>query len=432
MAAKGKLSTALEGELVDRDGGLVDRRVLCDEELYRRELESVFERSWLFLAHETQIPNPGDFFGTTMGEDRVLVVRQKDGSVAAMLNSCRHRGMRVCRADVGNAKAFTCTFHGWSYDQSGALVNVPNYENGYHGELDKSKWGLVRVPQVESYKGLIFGTWDEDAPTFKDYLGEEMCWYLDSLVDRREGGTEVIGGVHRWVIDCNWKLGAEGFIGDMYHSEMTHASVGLGALPDKGWQFGAERGHGTGFFIDGLEYWNGAYGDEVVRYYEEIAPEITNRLGAAAADLVSACAHGGVFPNFAYLTGAAMTIRVWQPRGVDRMEVFSWVLVDSAAPPEIKEASRRGMTRAFSASGTLEQDDGENWSEIQRVLRGSVARKYPLNYQMGFGHERDDVEGLPGTVGYVNGDLPGRGFYRYWAELMRQGPLKRANGDGSG
>jgi hypothetical protein len=126
-----------------------------------------------------------------------------------------------------------------------------------------------------------------------------------------------------------------------------------------------------------------------------------------------------------------MTIRVWHPRGVDRMEVYSWVLVDRDAPPEIKDANRRGITRTFSSSGTLEQDDGENWSEIQRVLRGSVARRCPLNYQMGLGHDPQEVPGLPGELGYVMGDRPGRGFYRHWAELMRQGPLKHGSANGS-
>ena len=84
----------------------------------------------------------------------------------------------------------------------------PNLESGYHGQLDKSQWGLVAVPRVESYKGLIFGCFAPDAPSLLDYLGE-MAWYLDCLLDRREGGTEVIGGVHKMRTRGNWKLAAE-------------------------------------------------------------------------------------------------------------------------------------------------------------------------------------------------------------------------------
>jgi 3-phenylpropionate/trans-cinnamate dioxygenase alpha subunit len=127
----------------------------------------------------------------------VLVIRQKDGSVKALLNSCSHRGMKVCRADLGNAKSFTCTYHGWTYDSSGALVGVP-YEEHYKN-LDKKRWGLHSVAKIDSYKGLIFGTFDADAESLGDYLGE-MKWYLDLILDRREGGMEMVGGVQKWVI----------------------------------------------------------------------------------------------------------------------------------------------------------------------------------------------------------------------------------------
>ncbi len=146
-------------DLLDLDNGTISGAIFTDEKIYQEELEQVFARSWLFLAHDTMIPKAGDFLQQYMGEDPVVVVRQKDGSIAAFLNQCTHRGMRICRADKGNAKAFMCSFHGWGYDLSGNLTHVPHEDVAYPvGTLDKSQWGARRVPRITNYKGFIFGT----------------------------------------------------------------------------------------------------------------------------------------------------------------------------------------------------------------------------------------------------------------------------------
>ena len=99
-------------------------------------------RCWLFLCHESQIPHPGDFFTTYMGEDPVLVSRDSNGKIGAFLNVCRHRGNRVCRADSGNASAFVCAYHGWTYGSDGKLIAVPSLKEAYYDELDTSQVGL--------------------------------------------------------------------------------------------------------------------------------------------------------------------------------------------------------------------------------------------------------------------------------------------------
>ena len=112
--------------LVDNDGGTVSREIFCNQDIYDQEMEQIFARSWLFVGHESQIPRPGDFVLSRMGEEAVIVTRDRQNRVHVLLNSCRHRGNMVCRYDQGNATLFTCSFHGWSYDSTGALAAATN------------------------------------------------------------------------------------------------------------------------------------------------------------------------------------------------------------------------------------------------------------------------------------------------------------------
>src|SRR3954463_1125421 len=158
--------------MVDREQGLVDRSMFSDPEIFQVELERIFARCWNFVAHESQIPNPGDFWASLMGNDRVIVVRDRDMQPQVLINSCRHRGNAVCRADEGRATSFMCTYHGWTYDLKGALVGVPGFKDYYHEDLNREEWGLVAAPKVDSYLGFVFASLDPEAPDLYDYLGD--------------------------------------------------------------------------------------------------------------------------------------------------------------------------------------------------------------------------------------------------------------------
>ncbi|ATB28738.1 aromatic ring-hydroxylating oxygenase subunit alpha [Melittangium boletus] len=430
-ARPGGLPLDLSDLLEER--GRVDPRIYVDPEVYELEQERVFGRSWLFLAHESQLKRPGDFVTTYMGEDPIIVSRQDDGSVAAFLNQCRHRGMRLTQADAGHAKVFTCTFHGWTYDRGGRLSSVRDEREIYRCPVDRDRWSAVRVPRVESFLGFIFGSWDEHAPSFRDSLGD-AAWYLEPHLDGL-GGTEVLG-VTKWTVHCNWKLGAEQFGSDGYHFGMTHLSA-LKALmtqvpgaprsfqeasppPDGGRQLKNAQGHGLmavpfipntlrgtrPVFAPKVNAWlDGPRHDFLVRKYGE----------TRASVFVPAC---NMFPNVGFLP-VVNALRVWQPKGPEQMEIWSYVIADADAPEDVKQAIRLGSQRSFGAAGIFEQDDTHVWTEIQRVLRGRRARRELFNLEMDSGTCEDVEARFPGTTANRTfSEVAARAFYRRWASLV--------------
>src|SRR5579862_360770 len=408
------------GSLVDNERGLINRRIFIEPAIYEEEMRRIFARCWLFLCPDGQIPQPGDFFTTWMGEDPVLVVRDSEGTVNAFLNICRHRGNRLCRADSGNAASFTCAYHGWTYRNDGKLAGVPYLKEAYHNELDRERWGLQRVAQLDNYKGLWFATFDPAAPALRDYLGE-MAWYLDTFVDRCEGGIEILA-THKWVMPCNWKFPAENFGGDAYHVSWSHLSamttgfsVGSTATPRGGNRM-VSPGNGHVLICISPESYGDAPMAEIQAYEQAIRPEVARRLGPRTG-LINPIV-GTVFPNFSLLRGTSRTMRVWQPRGPGKTEITSWVFADKAAPPSVKEAFRLAGVRGFSPSGTFEQDDMDNWQECTQTCRGVMSRRLPVNNQMGLGH--DSFDKALGTWASDAGfsESNHRQFYRRWAELM--------------
>ncbi|KAB2340211.1 SRPBCC family protein [Actinomadura rudentiformis] len=406
--------------LVDTEGGLLDRAVFTDETVYRQEMRRVFAPSWLFLAHTDQFHRPGDFFTTWMGEDPVIVTMDRNRRIRAYLNSCRHRGARVCRADFGTTRNFTCTYHGWSFNLEGGLVSVPNRE-GYPDSFDTGQWGLVEVPHVETYRGLIFGTWNPAPVPLRESLGD-MAWYMDAMLDHDEKGTVVVGGIHKWMLEGNWKLAAEQFATDWYHVNMSHASALMvlapaGKKPKQeivhraGRQYVGANGHGAGFPV----HPKNRFDDGTVHEWTDY-DALRERLGDARVEGPLTNGHATVFPNFSYLPVNG-SIRIWHPKGPDRMEVWAWTIVDASMPEEIREAQRLYNLRTFGPSGVFEQDDGENWSEVQGTAGGFMANRVALNYQMGLGGEREDGR-HPGTTSELYSDAAGRSFYAHWRTLM--------------
>ena len=420
--------------VIDTENGLLDRSIFVDENVYQEELEKIFGRAWLFIGHESLIPNPNDFFLTYMGEDPVILTRDGKGELHAFLNMCRHRGNRIVRADDGNAKNFMCAYHGWTFSNEGKLVSVPGLQEAYYGELDVENLGLVSVAHLDTYAGMVFATWAEDAPTLEDYLGD-FRWYLDITFNRREGGTDIVGP-DKWIIPNNWKNSADNFIGDGYHASISHRSATIvqrqyrtmAGTPQSqpqlsvyrpGFQVSAGVGHGSGGITvaaDDEEYRRNSFQrQEVVDYEMSIRSEMEKRLGFNRARRVRT-AHHTVFPNFSYLAGSVM--RLWHPRGPLHTEVWAWAYMDRNAPHEIRERMRLSAMTSFGPSGLLEQDDMDNWRGSTEAGRSPIARKYLQALSMGVNHESKH-ELLPAKIhAKIQGEHPQRNMYLQWEEFM--------------
>ena len=417
---------------VDHERGLVDRRIYHDPAIYRMELEQIFARAWLFLCHESQIPHPGDYFMNTMGEDRVIVVRAEDGGINVLLNSCRHRGNAVCRADEGNASSFMCTYHGWTYDLKGKLVGVPGFKEVYHEELDREQWGLIRAAQVDSYKGMVFATMDPAAPSLVEYLGDAHH-AIDMLMD--QGDMVAVPSVEKFTIGCNWKFPTDN-TPDQYHGAVSHASARysgypgpLGSVgrqratagrsplmisPQPGWTVLADYGHG--FSASRMpDNWEELVQDDPLNQWR-LNDEVRRRHGPIMSQVN--IVHLNIFPHL-FLPSGSRNIALRIPKGPTTTEIWMWTFVDRNAPFAVQRESMLRSGHHFGPSGMMEQDDGENWDQSTKGTTGAVGGRYPLNYQMGLGRgEIVDDEAGPIRVETHMNEHAQLWTYRNWAEWL--------------
>lgn len=435
MPINGNRAAALD-ELVRPDDGRVSRRIFIDPELYEQELSRVFTQSWLFLAHASEIPAPGDYVTRVAGGDPVIVARTEDDRIRVFLNACRHRGMQLCRVDRGNSSHFRCPYHGWTYNNGGRLIGVPTQRLAYGDRFRRDVLGLTEPPHVRVLHGLVFANWDPDAPSLEDELGD-MLWYMEILFGKTEGGMEVVGSPQRSSVAMNWKLGADNFTGDGYHVAMTHRhalELGLfGGGTNMGHTIHTPNGHGVRFqnFPPSVPLPHHlALPEEVLRSMERTLTE--EQRDAIESITVM---HGNVFPNFSFVdaifttTGdpdippvSFLNVRVWQPSGAQTTELWSWVLVPKEAPQWWREASRVTFIRSHGVAGTFDQDDVEVWTNITAANRGPIAQREDFNYEIGLQFERDATWPGPGVAYDADyNEANQRAFYRRWLEAMRDG-----------
>jgi anthranilate 1,2-dioxygenase large subunit len=200
----------------------VPYRVFADPEIYRLEQERIFRGPvWCYVALEAELPNPGDFKSTFIGDTPVVVSRDKDGSLHAFVNRCAHRGALVCREMKGNRASHVCVYHQWSYDLRGRLTGVPfrkgiDGKGGYSRDFDPSEISLPQL-RVATHRGLVFASFAQDVEPLEDYLGPSQAPWLDRVFHQ----PIRLLGYARQFVHANWKLYAEN-TRDSYHASLLH------------------------------------------------------------------------------------------------------------------------------------------------------------------------------------------------------------------
>ncbi|BBZ14248.1 aromatic ring-hydroxylating dioxygenase subunit alpha [Mycobacterium branderi] len=428
--------------------GLIPAHIYNDRAIFELEKERLFNRAWMFVAHESEIPQDGDYVVRRVLADSFIITRDSQGALHALFNMCLHRGMQVCRAEMGNASNFRCPYHGWTYRNDGRLTGLPFHREAYGGEDGFRKNGqtLLPAPNLATYNGLIFISMDPHAEPLEDYLGD-FRFYLDYYTKQSKHGLEV-RGPQRWRIKANWKIGAENFAGDMYHTPHTHTSIveiGLFREPKAqkrkdGATYWAGRGGGTtyklppGGFDDRMRYVG--YPDAMIERVKEVWSPRHRQVVGEDGFMISAAS---CFPNLSFVHNwpkvqegqnvlPFISIRLWQPISENETEVCSWFAVDSAAPPEYKADSYKAYLMCFGSTGMFEQDDVENWVSLTTTAGGSMARRLLLNSRMGLlGDDRPVVDTLPvaafhgpgrAQVGYNENNQ--RELLKLWADYLER------------
>jgi len=422
----------------------VSRSIYNDEDVHGAELERIFRTCWLFVAHESEIPEPGDYVTRRLGLDPVIVTRDEEGRVRVLLNTCRHRGTRLCRADRGNTSHFRCSYHGWTYANSGELRGVTFQPEVYGKDFDKSRFGLFSPPHVDVFQGLIFACWDPDAPSLEDYLGP-MAWYLTTVLGKFDG-VELIGAPARTLIHANWKTEGENLSGDGYHTPITHGTafeLGLFATQADLERLGTVSGPKfTGRTVD----CGNGHTMRIQRmplattrpaffgYPEELWPQFERNLTAAQMEVQSCLSvgHGTVFPNFSFLENFKTSVdgpgrhtryirfTLRYPLSPTLTEVLWFGVRPRGVSEEWQRLSGLGYVRTNGPAGMFEVDDLENFVSISQAHEGNVSQSLDFTLEGGLHHPAAPADlGWPGDV--VDGDRTEktiRAFLLRWHDLM--------------
>ncbi|WP_116996001.1 aromatic ring-hydroxylating oxygenase subunit alpha [Desertimonas flava] len=406
----------------------VHRSALRSPEVFALEQERIWGRTWLYLGHESEIPNPNDFVVRTLGGRPLIFCRDADGGVRVYYNSCPHRGTTLCRETEGNNRFFRCFYHAWTFNTSGELVSLPGADGYPDGDDFRERLTLRTVAKVESLRGFVFVNFDPDAGPLADHLGNAAD-YIELVADHNATGMEVIPGTQRYKVWGNWKLAVENAM-DGYHFTPTHITfvdylkrTGYTTSDEGGKNQRLDNGHSvlllTGHSGRAGMQWEPRFGEAERIRIEENRVELEERLGVERAARVADVSRIlYVFPNLILFDIEALSIRRLEPTAADRTEVDAWELAPLGEPEEARALRNRVLVSFIGPGGLATPDDIEAYEAIQRGIVATAGDQR-------LGHDWNDI-----SRGMVDDDKPGPGrsideggirhFWRKWNDAISE------------
>ena len=409
-------------ELIQSDR--ISGRVYYDAAIFREELDKIWSREWVYVAHESEVPQAGDFVTRQIGLQPVIVSRDDAGKVSLLLNRCMHRGNTVCQSDRGNAGSFRCAYHGWTYNNRGELVGVP-YTGGYDESFCKSDYNLEKVPRVASHRGLIFASLSASGPSLDEHLGHAKR-LIDQFVDLApEGEVIVRSGVLKHSYRGNWKMALENSV-DGYHPNILHHAAMVMMMKgrtDIESVFGERsealaRDLGGGHAQLDLNPVHTRIGGRIVapNWSKEADAQyraaMERRHGTARAEkiLAEGPPHFCIFPNLIFILNQ---FRVIQPVSVDETIVSYFPSMLKGAPEEINQ---RRLTETYiihGPAGRVAPDDFEAYERNQVGFQARVNEWLVLRRGL-----HREVQENGGAAGRETDETTQRGIWRHYREVM--------------
>lgn len=363
----------------DQQAGVfsIDREVFTDAELFELEMKYIFEGNWVYAAHESQIPNNNDFYTLQIGRFPIILTRDAQGQFAGFINSCTHRGARLCREKTGNNKFFSCPFHGWTFSNTGELIDVTDEtRGGYPDGFDRSEKGLQPVARLESYRGFIFVSLNAEVDSLREFLGGSTQ-FIDLLVDQSpDGELEVLRGATRYSYNGNWKLTAENGL-DGYHVTTTHASYfmttmrrasGDSSNTTKTIDFSTwdEIPGGSYSFGNGHTVLWSKYANHKDRPNYEILEAFREKYGDVKAQWMNERLRNLLlFPNVFVMDQTSTQLRIIQPVSVNETEVTTYCIAPKNESATARALRIRQYEDFFNASGMATPDDLTEFNNCQ-------------------------------------------------------------------